>query len=160
MSWRKRAKVPVAASKQQNQLVLSIDPATLHVLGKFAIELVKLIAPKNTVVPVSTPKQTIVPNGVLNNRFGTVFVDNNTSQNVVWTNKNGVVSRDGWVKELFVINNRVYAANANTSFVKFADTHGAWEMINSELYADLRAVATTIITSSATYNPDPIVIAA
>jgi hypothetical protein len=151
MGWRQRVKKPVPVSRQQNQLILAIDPATLHILGKLAIELVKLNAPKPVIAPV-TPTQAIVPNGSLLISFGTISLSNDTSQNVIWTDKNGGANSDGWLKELCVVNGKVFGMNANSSFRRSGDRSGDWQVIDNQIYADLRTVASTIITSSAVYS--------
>jgi hypothetical protein len=157
MGWRQRVKKPVAVSRQQNQLILAIDPATLHVLGKLAIELVKLNAKVVTTseVPTTpvTPTQAIVPNGTLSIPFGTISLSNDTSQNVIWIDKNGIANAYGWLKELLVVNGYVFGINANSSFkINGLKTDG-WQIINNQIYADLRTVASTILTSSAVYSP-------
>jgi hypothetical protein len=156
MGWRQRVRKPVAVSRQQNQLILAIDPATLHILGKLAIELVKLNAAKPTVsvdptVPV-TPTQAIVLNGSLSIPFGTISLSNDTSQNVIWTDKNGVASSDGWLNELFVINGRVFGNSPGGNYYRNGDKASVWQVVNDQRYADLRSVAPTIITSLAVYS--------
>ncbi len=115
----------------------------LHVMDEFVF------------VP-AVPSQKIVPNGVLNIPSGTVSLNNDSVQNVIFTDKNGVIASDGWLKELIVINNRVYGTNTISFFVRFSANRGDWQKIDSQIYADLRAGATTIVTTSATYSPDPV----
>lgn len=131
------------------QLHLHVNKAIEEVMAK-AIGLTA--TPAEPTVP-TTPTQAIVPNGSLSIDFGTISLSNDTSQNVIWTDQNGVSTADGWLKELCVVNGKVFGVNTTSSFKKTANRSGTWQIIDNEIYADLRTVATTIITSSAVYIP-------
>jgi hypothetical protein len=157
MGWRQRARKPVAVSRQQNQLILAIDPTTIHILGKLAIELVKLNGHKQSIFtspsPPVTATQTFVPNGILTIPYGSISISNDTNQNVIWTGLKGITFSDGWLKESFVVNNKVFGSNGTSSFSRNGDYTGSWQVISNEIYADLRSVAPIIITSLAVYSP-------
>ena len=152
MGWRQRVKKPVPVSRQQNQLILAIDPATLHLLTKLAIQLVKLNAAKAPTTPV-TPTQTIAANGTLSIPYGTISLSNDPRENVILTDKNGLVTPTGWLKELFVVNGTIFGANMDAKFAHSGDNSTGWQSFDNLPYAALRSVATTIITSSAVYSP-------
>jgi hypothetical protein len=148
MRQRQRAKLPVAVSTQQNQLILSIDPATLHTLGKLAIELVKLIAPKSTTVAPTVPAgQKIEPGGTLTIPYGTITLTSNYPSNIKWIDKQGNTIFDGGSTELFVLDNMIYLRGTDgIHYQRAGDYSGNWVFIDSIPYAVLKSTAKTIIT--------------
>jgi hypothetical protein len=129
-------------------LILSIDPATLHVLGKLAIELVKLNAPKSNVSTTTPqpPGQKIEPGGTLTISYGSITLTSNYPNNINWIEKLGNVISDGGATELFVIDGMVYLLGTDgTHYQRAGDRSSGWVLLDSIPYAVLKSTAKTII---------------
>jgi hypothetical protein len=148
MRRQSRPKSPVPVYKQENHLIVSINPSTLHVLSKLAIELVKLSTKSTPASPTtpSTPSPKIEIEGTLAIAYGSVKLTSHYPHNVTWIDSLGNTIADGGLSEMFVIDGTVFGfGNDGRHYQHSGDRSSGWAAIDSIQYAVLKSTAKRII---------------
>jgi hypothetical protein len=116
----------------------------------------KLVADTITAAaaPTKQPAQEIFPNGSLTIPYGTVALNNDGQNNVVWTNKNGTTESYGLAIEIFVVGSNLYLMGTDAiPYVVSTDRLGGWDSLPVRAYNDLKSCALKIVTANPVTPP-------
>jgi hypothetical protein len=137
-------------------VINAADPTLLAAIERSIATGFELLA--QTMTELFTPPKIavpeIIPNGSFTTPSGTVSMTDDSSNNIIWTDKNGNQVAYGLAFELFVAGAHVYVMGQDGNpYMISLDRSSGWEYFDVRAYNDLKSCALKIVTANPVTPP-------